>query len=177
MRLKVGGDSGGATDAGGTADAGGTIDRTAEVGRTYRYSAQRVRVATVAGEQLELRSAPSSVVTVEVKDAFAPETPVGLVAVSALAGEAASRTPAIDLSWEPDMEPRVAGYRVYRRDLDGSSPEAWKRLGAELTPGASYRDQTVQPGHKYAYRVTAVSDAGAESAPGNEVVETAPAAR
>jgi fibronectin type 3 domain-containing protein len=39
---------------------------------------------------------------------------------------------------------------------------------------ASYRDATVVAGRSYAYRVTAVSDAGNESGPGNEVMETAP---
>ncbi len=85
-----------------------------------------------------------------------------------------SRLPAIDLSWEPDMEPRVVGYRVYRRDLDGGAPDAWRLLDPEVVPVAAYRDLTVAAGQRYAYRVTAVSDAGYESARSDEAVETAP---
>ena len=90
------------------------------------------------------------------------------------AGEQAQR-PAIDLSWEPDLEPRIAGYRVYRRDLDGDAPAVWRRLDAELVPMAAYRDLSVMAGRRYGYRVTAVSEVGNESASSNEVVETAPA--
>jgi fibronectin type 3 domain-containing protein len=73
------------------------------------------------------------------------------------------------------MEPHIAGYRVYRRDLNGNASDAWVRLGAELVPAAAYRDASVTAGHRYAYRVTAVSGAGNESVPSGEVVETAPA--
>jgi hypothetical protein len=171
---------------GGAADEGGTIDSTAQIGHVYRYTAQRVRTVVLGGERLELRSVPSVEVTVEMKDVFPPEAPVGLVAVPGFAGgpsvgqsagqagERAQR-PAIDLSWEPDLEPRVAGYRVYRRDLDGDAASVWKQLGPELVPIVAYRDLSVVAGRRYAYRVTAVSEAGNESAPSREVVETAPA--
>ena len=168
--------------AGGAADAGGTIDRTAQIGHSYSYTAQRVRRVVLDGQTLELRSLPSTEVIVEMKDVFPPEAPAGLVAVSgfvaeisgAQVGEQAQR-PAIDLSWEPDMEPRVAGYRVYRRDLNGDAASVWQRLGSELVPVAAYRDLSVVAGHRYAYRVTAVSEAGNESGPSSEVVEIASA--
>jgi hypothetical protein len=175
---------------GGLGDAGGTIDHTAQIGHAYRYTAQRVRTVVLGGQRLELRSVPSVEVTVAVRDVFPPEAPVGLVAVPGFAGgpsvgqsagqsavqagERAQR-PAIDLSWEPDLEPRVAGYRVYRRDLDGDAASVWKQLGPELVPIVAYRDLSVVAGRRYAYRVTAVSEAGNESAPSREVVETAPA--
>jgi hypothetical protein len=87
--------------------------------------------------------------------------------------------PAIDLSWDPNPEPRVAGYRVYRRDADHPSEQGPLAGGpglAELVREASYRDATVVAGRSYAYRVTAVSDAGNESGPSAEVTESAPAA-
>ena len=163
----------------GNTDAGGALDRTAQIGRTYIYTAQRVRSAMVINNQtLELRSAQSATVTIPVRDVFPPEVPVGLVAVPGFAGEGETQKVAIDLSWEPDIEPRLAGYRVYRREGDSG---AWQRLGAELIPVAAYRDAAVIAGHIYTYRVTAVngvtavSDAGDESAPSAEVTETAPA--
>ena len=155
-------------------DGGGTIDRSAQIGHTYRYTVQRVRTVVVDGQTLEVRSLPSAALTVAVQDVFPPEPPAGLVAAPGVAGEGQAQTLAIDLSWEPDMEPRVAGYRVYRRDIDGQVPGAWVRLGTELVPVAAYRDASVRAGHRYAYRVTAVSDARNESAPSSEVVETAP---
>ncbi len=155
--------------AGGVQDPGGTIDRTAKIGYTYRYTAQRVRRATASGQPLELRSTPTAPVTIAVKDEFPPVPPVGLVAVPGFAGEAEKQTPTIDLSWEPDMEPRLAGYRVYRRQADGP----WAQLGDGLVRVAAYRDLNVVAGTRYTYRVTAVSDAGLESLPGPEVTETA----
>jgi hypothetical protein len=176
-----------AGEAAGGMDAGGTVDRTAEIGATYRYTGQRVRSVAVGGQTLELRSAPSAAATVVVRDVFPPEAPAGLVAAPGFTGEADAQKPAIDLSWDPNPEPRVAGYRVYRRDADHPSEQrplagdpgeggAWTRLDAELVREASYRDGTVVAGRSYAYRVTAVSDAGNESAPSAEVTETAPAA-
>ena len=161
-------------------DAGGTVDRTALIGHAYRYTAQRVRSVELGGQTLELRSLPSVEVTVEMKDVFPPEAPVGLVAVPGFAGEPSAgqsaaqpgeqaapqiQRPAIDLSWEPDLEPRIAGYRVYRRDLDGDAPAVWQRLSSEPVPVAAYRDLSVVAGRRYAYRVTAVNAAGNESAP------------
>jgi hypothetical protein len=159
------------------ADAGGTVDRTAQIGHTYRYTAQRVRSVEEGGQTLHVRGLPSAVVIVEMKDVFPPEVPVGLVAVPGFASATNDSTqkPTIDLSWEPDMEPRVAGYRVYRRDLDGDATKAWQQLTSVLLPSAAYRDLSVVAGGRYAYRVTAVDAAGNESAPSDQVVETAPA--
>jgi hypothetical protein len=161
-----------AGEAVGGLDAGGTIDRTVAIGVEYRYTAQRVRSVAVGGQTLELRGALSAAVTVEVRDVFPPDAPTGLVAAPGFAGEGDAQKPAIDLSWDPNPEPRVAGYRVYRRDEGGE----WQRLDAALVREASYRDATVAAGRSYAYRVTAVSDVGNESAPSAEVTESAPAA-
>jgi hypothetical protein len=158
---------------------GGAIDHTAQVGHSYRYTAQRVRTVEFGGLKLEVRSAVSDAVTVEMRDVFPPEAPLGLVAVPGFAAvsDGAQRptgASAIDLSWQPVMEPRVAGYRVYRRDLGGASPEVWRRVGPELVAVPGYRDVSVAAGQRYAYRVTAVGDAGSESGPSGEVAETAP---
>ena len=157
----------------GPSDPGGTLDRSAAYGHTYEYIAQRVRTVTVDGQTLELRSVPSAAVTVVVADIFPPEPPAGLVAAPGVATAGATTAPAIDLSWDPETgtERRLAGYRVYRRDGDGT---AWRLLTAEPVRVAAYRDLTVASGRRYAYRVTAVSDAGVESAAGAEAAETAP---
>jgi hypothetical protein len=162
-------------------DAGGTVDRTAQINHSYRYTAERVRSVELGGQRLEVRSVASAEVTVEMKDVFPPEAPLGLVAVPGYAGEAEvqageqAQRAAIDLSWEPDMEPHVVGYRVYRRDLDGEATAIWRRLNSELVTMAAYRDLNVVAGRRYAYRVTAVDATGNESARSDEMVETAPA--
>ncbi len=150
----------------GATDAGGTVDRTVEIGHTYRYSAQRVSSVLVGGQSLQARSVASATLEFAVRDVFAPDVPTGLVAVPGLEGNAAT----IDLSWEPDVEARVAGYRVYRRE---AGPADWVRVGPELVTEAAYRDLKVTPGRGYSYRVTAVSTAGNESGPSGEVAETA----
>jgi hypothetical protein len=153
-------------------DPGGTIDRTALIGRTYRYTAQRVRTVVLNGQTFEVRSLPSAAVTVTVENVFPPDVPSGLVAVPAFSGSGDAKTPAIDLSWEPDAELHLAGYRIYRSDLGGPA-DSWQRLGSALLTSPAYRDLRVAAGHRYAYRVTAVSDAGKESAPSGEAEETA----
>ncbi len=157
-------------------DPGGTIDRTAQIGRTYRYVASRVRTASIGEERLEVRSAPSSPVTVQIADAFPPEVPKGLVAVPGLTGEGSAARPVIDISWEPNDEPRVAGYRVYRSIVGDGVSEQWQRVGSEQPLfAAGYRDAGVLPGQRYAYRITAVGVNGLESRPSDAVAETAPA--
>jgi hypothetical protein len=157
-----------------TTDVGGTLDRTAEIGHSYGYTAQRVDVAELAGQSLELRSVPTAALAFTVRDEFPPGVPEGLVAVPG-AAEGDAETPAVDLSWDPDLDPdakvRVAGYRVYRRD-DGENE--WRRIGPDLVTASAYRDPTVAAGHRYAYRVTAVSTTGHESGPSAEAAETAP---
>ena len=156
----------------GNVDAGGTIDRTATIGSEYSYMAQRVLVETIGGQKLESRSAASAAISLTVRDVFPPEVPQGLVAVPGFVG--AEQKPAIDLSWEPDVEPRVAGYRVYRREALADHSNRWETITPEPVTGAAYRDATVLAGHRYEYRVTAVSTAGNESGPSAATAETAP---
>jgi len=157
----------------GTTDAGGVVDRGAEMGHAYSYTAWRVRKVRVGGRQLEVRSPVSQAVTVMRADTFAPDAPAGLVAVPGLASQGIETRPAIDLSWEPNDEPRVAGYRVYRRDADASA--AWKMIsGAQMVTVGAYRDMNVIAGQRYAYRVTAVGLNGMESAQSNDSSESAP---
>ena len=156
-------------------DVGGSLDRTVQIGQSYAYTVERLRTVKLGDETLEVRSEASAPVTVVVRDVFPPEVPAGLVAVPAFRGEGAEARPSIDLSWDPDLEPRLAGYRVYRRDLD--TPGDWRLLTPEPIRAAAFSDTTVETGKRYAYRVTGVSDSGVESAPSAESSETAPTAQ
>jgi hypothetical protein len=152
----------------GARDTGGAIDRTALAGRTYSYTVQRVRQVPFQGKTLEIYSEPSAPAEVAVQSVFPPDTPAGLVAAPAYSELG---KPAIDLSWEPNVELHVAGYKVYRR----SSEAPWRLLTQSPVRVAAYRDADIVAGEQLTYRVTAINDAGLESAPSAEVAETAPA--
>lgn len=157
VHLRAGGQS---------ADPGGTIDPTAQRGETYRYTAQRVRSLTLDGHALDIRSTPSAAITAVMRDVFPPRTPTGLAAVPSADG--------IDLSWEPNTEPDLAGYIVYRRQVSstGEAIGTPTRLTSTPTPAPAFSDHTAHPGQTYAYRVTAIDTAGNESPAGNEVQES-----
>jgi hypothetical protein len=149
-------------------DPGGTIDRTAQAGETYRYVAQRVRTAALAGHSLEIRSDLSPPVVLLFKDTFPPATPTGLAAVPS--GE---DKPSIDLSWVPDTDPDLAGYILYRQAVSPSGDLTGPviRLNADVLQAPAYRDNTAVVGQRYAYRVSAVDTVGNESAPSADVQE------
>jgi hypothetical protein len=160
----------------GHGETAGTIDATAAMGSMYTYTAERVRSVTLAGHPLELHGMPSATVTLAMRDTFAPKPPTGLATVSGFArpdaaGEAA---PYIDLSWEPNGEPDLAGYLVYRQlarpNGDPQGPIA--RLTPLPIPAPSYRDVAVRPGQRYSYHVTAVDASGNESAPSAKALES-----
>lgn len=59
----------------------------------------------------------------------------------------------VGLKWEPNPEPDIWGYNVYR----GAHPDSLAKINDTLiTTGTSYTDTTAQPGAIYHYAVTAV---------------------
>ena len=86
------------------------------------------------------------------EDIFPPIPPRELRAV-------ATET-SVELSWRPNEEPDLAGYRLYRAEGTGELPaETGKLL---TTPGATNR--AVERGRAYRYAVTAIDQKGNESA-------------
>jgi hypothetical protein len=154
-----------------TTAPGGTLDRTAQKNSTYRYTAQRVLTVTLDSHTLELRSPISSPIQITLRDIFPPHTPTGLEAVP---GGLTPTDRSIDLSWVPNSDADLAGYFVYRQDVDSSGAIAATATRLNQTPvvGPAYRDQTAKPGRRYAYRVTAVDAAGNESPTSAPVQET-----
>jgi Fibronectin type 3 domain-containing protein len=148
-----------------TADPGGTIDPIAKRGETYRYTAQRVREVALNGHALEIRSNASPTITAVMRDTFPPAAPAGLAAVPG--------NGAIDLSWEPNTEPDLAGYIVYRQpvDSDGRLSGAPSQLTPAPIAAPAYSDLTAQPGQAYSYTVVAVDSAGNQSQPSSDARE------
>ena len=146
-------------------DPGHAIDASAQFNQQYRYTVERVDAPNLAGQPIELQGLPSDPVTVTTTDKFPPQVPQGLVAVAdAAAG-------AIDLSWAPDTEADLAAYQVYRRDTLASAP--LQRI-ATVHAETSFRDTTAQPGHTYAYSLSASDQNNNESRRSAEVEETLP---
>ena len=150
-------------------ELGRAIDTTARFGESYEYRAQRVARVDLNGKMLELDGAYSAAVDVDVNDVFPPAVPTGLVAVATTAENGAA--PAIDLSWQPDADPDIAGYIVYRREESGE----WQRVsaGAPMVEPA-FHDAQVQAGHSYRYAVSAVDKSGHESSRSNDAQDTVP---
>ncbi|MEM7248137.1 MAG: hypothetical protein AAF533_22580 [Acidobacteriota bacterium] len=130
-------------------------DSDVAIGRTYRY-----RVATIADSE----SGPlSSELTLEVaesfRDVFPPTVPTGLRIIREGDGVAI-------LIWNPNTEPDLAGYGVYRREKGG----AWERLDSGIIRAATFRDPS-SGGDTVEYAVSAYDGA----TPPNESERCAPA--
>lgn len=163
----------------------GTVVSTARMGETYTFVANRVRPVTVAGHLLELRSEPTPPVTLTMQDTFPPRRPTGLATIPSVTREESKTQDKpdgrfgrafIDLSWEPNTEPDLAGYVVYRQlARPNGDPQG---LPARLTPlpisTLAYRDMAVKPAQSYIYSVTAVDASGNESPPSEPAQEGLP---
>ncbi|MFH1149585.1 MAG: CARDB domain-containing protein [Actinomycetota bacterium] len=87
---------------------------------------------------------------------FAPQPPTSLLA--------RGLHHAIELSWTASTSPTASYYRIYRSNSTGGPYE----LAADHVLANTWVDGGLQPATEYFYVVTAVTDAGAESAPSNE---------
>ena len=128
-------------------------DPQTDFGKRYSY-----RVVTVVklGSGKEAESEPSDEVGITPQEVFPPAAPAGL--------RASAAPNSIELVWDANAEPFLAGYRVYRST--GGNFEKVADVG--LVP--SYSDRGVEHGKTYRYRVTAVSKSDRES-PASAVVE------
>jgi hypothetical protein len=146
-------------------DTGQALENKAILDRKYRYMAQRILQQKVQDKVLEISSSPSDWITVDTRDIFPPSIPVGLAVV------AVPEEKSMDLSWTSDADPDLAGYFVYRRE-DTTSPV--RISPAQPIPAPSFRDISVQSGHRYFYSVSAVDRDGNESAHSPETEEVYP---
>ena len=132
------------------------LDASAEFGKTYTY---QVLAFAAVGPQREAQSDLSDETTKLYKDEFPPAAPAGLVATPSPAS--------VELSWESNTEPDLAGYRVYR-STDGG---AFAKI-ADVNEIPAYSDHAVERGKTYRYAVTATDKSGNESARSATVTTT-----
>ena len=150
--------------------SGRALDKDIRFGESYEYRAQRVTRVNENGNSLELAGPLCAPVQVDAADIFPPAVPKGLAAV-ATAGENGN-APAIDLSWQPDSDPNLAGYIVYRQN----DSAGWQRISpAQPVIGPGFHDSDVQTGRSYMYAVSAIGQNGHESARSVSAQETVPA--
>jgi hypothetical protein len=134
------------------------LDTTARFGQSYIYT-----VTALAQQEPVVESGITSEREVRYQDRFPPPPPAELVAL-AEAGR-------VRLVWQASEADDLAGYLVYRRA--GESGD-WERLSAGPLEAAELIDTSVTAGRSYFYRVTAIDQAGNESAAGGEVRAVVP---
>jgi hypothetical protein len=125
-----------------------------EFGKTYVYVVR----ALITQDATEIESDNSDPATVAAVDTFPPAAPQGLV--SAVLPGTTPNTFVVDLTWSLNLETDLAGYRVYRSEQEGTRGQL---VTPDLLPVPAVRDNSVEPGHRYWYTVTAVDRAGNES--------------
>jgi len=82
------------------------------------------------------------------------------------------QTPSVQLEWDSNSEPDLAGYNIYRSSQSGFG---YVRLNSTLIVGTTYTDTTIEAGQTYYYVSTAVNTSDLESGFSNEVPYTVPA--
>jgi len=133
-------------------------DNEAEEGTTYYYRVTAVDEAENEGDL-------SSEVSTGPADTTAPAAPSNL--------SGSTEDGAVSLGWSAPSASDMDGYNVYRAASDFSSASDAQQINSGGPVGeASYRDDTVENGTGYYYRVTAVDEAGNESGLSKNVEQT-----
>jgi fibronectin type 3 domain-containing protein len=143
------------------------VDSSFEWEKTYLYRTTAVSIVSRPGGSVQVEGEDSIALRVVAHDVFPPAVPTGLQAVASGEGQ----KPFVDLIWAPDTNADLAGYNVYRRDVNGTAA----KLNSELVKSPAYRDAAVAAGAAYLYSVSAVDVRGNESAKSEEASETLPA--
>jgi hypothetical protein len=136
-----------------------------EWGTPYLYTVRSV--AQFGTDFVESADSASAIVTP--RDVFPPAAPTGLEITIV---PATQQAPAyVELSWAISPEGDLAGYSVYRSDVEA---EPGERVSSETLPSPTFRDISVLPGKRYYYRVSAVDRAGNESPKSSAVLADVP---
>ena len=145
---------------------GAYLDKTFAWEQKYEYRITTLTQVHVGGRNAAVEGDDSKPVEIFTRDIYPPAEPAGLQAVFSSVGQ----KPFIDLTWAPNMETDLAGYNIFRW-VNGGQPQ---KLNTQLVQTSSYRDDHVEPGKKYFYKVSAVDLRGNESPRSAEASETVP---
>lgn len=121
-------------------------DPATQYGQHYTYQVQTI---LTLGQNREAQSELSTAAEITPEDRFPPAAPSGL--------RATASPNSVELSWDPNTEADLAGYRLYR-SLPGGPLEKI----ADLTVPA-YSDHNLDRDKPYRYEVSAVDRLGNES--------------
>ena len=120
------------------------VDSGVKNGETYYY-----RITALRGsERPYTEGTPTGWVSATPSDKEPPAPPTGLQAVPG-AG-------VVLLSWEPDMDEVISGYRLFRK---GPEDKDMKPVLPRASRLITYKDTDVRPGASYTYCVTTLDDA------------------
>ena len=133
------------------------LDTTTEYGKPYSYLIQAVQKTGNREAESELSEARE----VTPVDVFPPAIPAGLNAIAGAEN--------IELIWERNTEPDLAGYRLYRAEGDGKLEKI-----ADIPDKPSYSDRNVESGKRYRYAISALDREGNESKQSESVRIPAP---
>lgn len=132
-------------------------DRNFLFGSRYEYVVHAISaLPAVAGETGTVESNRSEVLAYTPIDSFPPAPPLS-VTIASING-------IVSIFWPLNSEPDMAGYNIYRTDNESAPDDQWMKLTPQLHKTASFRDERVQVGKQYFYRITAVDVYGNESA-------------
>jgi hypothetical protein len=129
--------------------------------RAYLYRIAAVSVIKRPDSEVQVEGDDTPPVRIIAHDVFPPAVPAGLQA--AYSGE--GQKPFIDLIWAPVTTADLAGYNVYRSEIEtgSSASQQMVKLNSGLVKSPSYRDSAVTSGKTYTYSVSAVDVRGNES--------------
>ena len=143
----------------GTADGTQFLDSRFAWGERYSYRVRSLRRSFTGAAEGPL-SLNAEVVA---EDVFPPAPPRELRAVPTESS--------VELSWQPNTERDLAGYRVYRERGTAASTEVGSD---EALTAPRYSDGAVERGETYRYAITAVDRKGNESGASPGVVVVVP---
>lgn len=123
------------------------LDAAALFDKPYRYVVE----ASLKQNEVNAVSLPGPEVLITRVDVFPPAVPTGLTALLGVTS--------IEIAWDRNTEPDLAGYRVYRAPAGGEFTKI-----ADLGPAPAYSDRQFSKGQTYRYAVTAIDRRGNESA-------------
>ncbi len=140
----------------------------------YRITAVTIIKRPESEEQFNVEGDDTAPVRIFAHDVFPPAVPRGLQAAYSAEGQ----KPFIDLIWAPVTNADLAGYNVFRSEVqrseNGASGEKMVKLNSDLVKSPAYRDFAVISGKTYTYVVSAVDVRGNESQRSEPTSESVP---